>query len=134
MPGPVPKRSTERRRRNKPETPILKAEGAEKVEWPPASTEWHPIAREMYLSLQVSGQSRFYEPSDVQFAVYAAEITSRSLGARLNGNVIGVVIDLWSALLTTEADRRRLRIELERKAPEAPPSVLILDKYRSAIT
>ena len=81
MPGPVPKRSDVRRRRNKPAGgPVRKAMTA--PEPPPAPTpdaEWHPVARDWFESFAGSAESELYEPSDWATARYVAEAISRSL-------------------------------------------------------
>lgn len=138
MRGPVPKRSDQRRRRNKPEVEITTAPGAAVVEVPPADPDWHPIAVRWYASLAQSGQSRFYEPSDWAVALYVAEGMSRSLlASRLSANLFAAVVSASSNLLVTEGDRRRLRIELERAAGDGAEAVdeakvTALDAYRRA--
>ncbi len=46
------------------------------VAWPEPEDSWHRIAWDWYLSLGDSGQSQFYEPSDVATAQYVAEAMS----------------------------------------------------------
>jgi hypothetical protein len=132
--GPVPKRSDQRRRRNKLAVPIASAPGAPEVARPEADAEWHPIARDWYDSLARSGQSAFYEPSDWATARYVAEAMSRSLvAAKMSGQLFAAVMSASTVLLATEGDRRRLRIELERAAAksDSPDEVVTeLDAYR----
>ncbi|WP_443043724.1 phage terminase small subunit [Streptomyces sp. GS7] len=65
MPGPVPKRSDQRRRRNEPDGPALvKAEAGKAPTVPRADGSWHPIAKQWFQSLKDSGQAQFYEQSD----------------------------------------------------------------------
>lgn len=129
--GPVPKRSSERRRRNKESKPDRVKKGNE-VKRPRVSSHWHPIAKSWFTSLEDSGQAQFYEPSDWQAARYVAEVMSRHLAAkRLSAQLFA---SLWSAmtdLLTTEGARRRVRLEIERgEVPEKPAGVTALDDYR----
>lgn len=114
MSGPIPKRSTERRRVNK--VPGLEqAAGAPVVRVPVASRDWHPIARDWYKSLKASGQSKYYEPSDWQTARFLAEAMSRALHSdELNASLFNAIIQASRDLMTTEGQRRRLRLELER--------------------
>lgn len=137
MPGPVPKRSEERRRRNKPEggetTKVTVDEG--KVEPPAVGADWHPIAVEWFESLADSAQSRFYEPSDWATARYIAEAMSKNLQAgRLSGQLFAAVMSAMTDLLTTEGARRRARMEIER-APESaePAGVTALNDYRKQL-
>lgn len=143
MPGPPPKKEAERRRRNKDDIPVevvnLDEMLAGEVEVPVADEDWHPIARSWYESLKSSGQALWYEPSDWMTAYLLAEVLDRWLkpqdikvgqigdedgsvtyvfeqkviampGATLNSLLKGM-----SALMVTEGERRKLRIELERK-------------------
>lgn len=122
MPGPIPKRSTERRRSNA--TPGLQiAAAAPAVRVPAASKEWHPIAAAWYRSLRQSGQSRFYEPSDWQQARLLAEAMSRALKAdELNASLLNAILNATRDLMTTEGQRRRLRLELLREQAVADPA------------
>lgn len=134
--GPVPKRSTERRRRNTDsKTDVVKLVGAAPVVAPEADETWHPIAIDWYRSLGESGQAVFFEPSDWQAARYVADIMSRSLKARKFSAMLFAAV--WSAmndLLTTEASRRRVRMEFERGGePETPAGVIALASYRKSL-
>ncbi|MEV4424058.1 hypothetical protein AB0K23_01515 [Streptomyces sp. NPDC049602] len=138
--GPIPKRSEERRRRNKDDGPALAKAPAGPVDIPdlPApDPDWHPIATDWYLSLQDSGQAAFYQASDWATARYAAELMSRLLKSDRapNGQLVAALNSVMGSLLTTEGDRRRARIELERKpATQAvPASVTAIADYRSSI-
>lgn len=132
--GPVPKRSDQRRRRNKPQTPTTKVAAAGQVSRPGVLKHWHPLARDWYLSLADSAQSRFYEPSDWHAARLAADIMSRSAnGEQVSSAEIGAMSKLMSELLVTEGARRRVRLEIERKAAsakDAAKSVTAIDEYR----
>jgi hypothetical protein len=103
---------------------------------PDADPLWHPIAADWYLSLRESGQAAFYQPSDWAVARYAADLMSKVLLSERgpNGQLVAALNSVMSSLLTTEGDRRRARMELERKKPEAGASanVTALDDYRSA--
>jgi hypothetical protein len=145
--GPVPKRSTQRRRRNEPEGgPVQHAPGADEVSVPKANSKWHPIAKRWFESLAASGQSAFYESSDWATAELIAESMSRDLKPQvvginervefdpesgqsvtkaepvmavipLKGASLAAYLKAMSALLVTEGDRRRARVELRRPAP-----------------
>lgn len=135
MPGPPPKREEERRRRNKDAVPTTKVNLDETlagdVEVPAADEDWHPIARLIWDSIPQSGQSIFMEPSDWAAAYLFCESVSRDLqpqvvGITESGEVIKDEIPLKGAslsaylkmmgqLMMTEGERRKLKIELERK-------------------
>lgn len=136
--GPVPKRSAERRRKNKPEGGEITTVEVEEteVECPPVRPEWHPIARDWYESLAVSGQAVFYQPSDWATAVYVAEAMSRGLeSSRFSAQLFAAVSSAMTELLTTEGARRRARMEIEQSGgeKEQPASVTALDDYRSIL-
>lgn len=140
--GPIPERSEARRRRNKEEGPgLAKAPSGSPVDLPdlPEPDElWHPIARDWYLSLRESGQAVFYQPSDWATARYAAELMSRALDPDRvpNGQLIAALNSVMGTLLTTEGDRRRARIELERRktgTQQAPAGVTAIADYQSRI-
>lgn len=134
--GPVPKRSDQRRRRNaEPNGKVTKAPaGAVVAEIPEAEADWLPIVRETYLSFAMSGQSRFYEPSDWQLLRLSCHLANLQVGAEKPSAVMWQVINgMWSDLLATEGERRRARMELERTEPTAEdPAITIMAKYRRA--
>jgi hypothetical protein len=115
MPGPIPKRSEERRRRNKPEVEVSKPPSGAGFDTPQPDEDWHPIAREWFVSLGLSGQSALYQVSDWATARYVTEAMSRNLKAgRFSAQLFASVMAATTSLLATEGDRRRLRIELQR--------------------
>lgn len=131
--GPVPKRSDQRRRRNKTEGDIDSAPGATDVEIPEAETDWHPIAVDWFNSLALSGQSAYYQPSDWQVARLVAEGMSRMLKmGKFSAIAFQAIMSSMTSLLVTEGDRRRMRLELERAKPADPDedaSVTVLSDW-----
>lgn len=129
---------------------MKRAPGSTKRGRPPCNPKWHTVARRFYMSLDESGQSRFYEPSDWALAYIVAESISRELkphplidgaGRPLldaKGKPImverppkGAALAAWlkamSELLVSEGSRRRLQIELQLPpgpagAGEQPPA------------
>ena len=136
--GPVPRRSSERRRRNKEAEVETVAPLTEKVPQPAGDPKWHPIALEWYESLSTSGQARFYEPSDWIFAKYVAEAMSRNIkarGSKFSSVLFASVCSGMSDLLTTEASRRRVRLEIERAdAAQEPAGVTAIADYRQRLS
>lgn len=134
MPGPVPKRSDQRRRKNKTEgpEPVKAPTAIEPPAIPEPDSAWHPIARDWFVSLGKSGQHAFYEPSDWTTARYVAEAMSKNLNQyKFSSMLFAAVMAASTELLTTEGARRRLRVELERGGPvEIPPEVPIMAQYR----
>ena len=137
--GPIGKRSEERmgHRSKEEKDSITKAPSGSPLDVPDLPDPdplWHPIASDWYLSLRNSGQSAFYEASDWAMARYAAHVMSQVLLSDRgpNGQLVAALNSVMSSLLTTEGDRRRARMELERRKPDGPKlaSVSPLDSYR----
>jgi hypothetical protein len=153
--GPAPKRSDQRRRRNTTSESgesleVTKAPAGSSA--PPAAPDpdesWHPTALLWYRSLAESGQSYFYEPSDWAAAYVVAESMSRDLKPQvvhvdeagevtyatvpIKGANLAAYLKAMSSLLVTEADRRRVRIELQRGAADddEDAAVVALDDYQ----
>jgi len=124
--GPVPKRSSERRRRNKESKPqVVPIKGIGPVPVPPADPNWHELAREWYASLAQSGQSQFYEPSDWAAARVLAAVMSKNLKQTKFSSVLFATV--WAGmgdLLTTEGERRRVRLEIDRGQEEGEPAAV----------
>jgi hypothetical protein len=120
--GPVPKRSTQRRRTNKPDVPIVTAAvGGVATAAPEADGSWHSLACDWFNSLAKSGQAQFFEPSDWAQAKVWAHLLSVEL---FKDKPSAMMIAAWASgageLLTTEGARRRMRIELERAVASDP--------------
>ena len=152
--GPVPKRSDQRHgHRAKADSEAIDRVPADaEVPVPPADDRWHVIARRWYESLAGSAQSYFYEPSDWATAFLIAESISRDLKPQfvgiseasgepifeaipMKGASLAAYLKAMTALLVTEGDRRRSRVELERtRAPvEEAPDVSWIDGARARL-
>ena len=135
MPGPVGKRSDQRRRRNKPDGPqLVVAPAAAEVVAPEPSEAWHPLMVDWYRSLMNSGQSSFYEPSDWEMARLAAHVMSQELnsGEPVKAATLKEFQAMANNLMTTEGARRRLRVELQRgpQSVEDDESVSVMADYK----
>ncbi len=137
--GPVPKPAAQRRRQNKPVAPVDETPAGPALTSPPAASDelWHPIAREWFDSLSQSGQSRFFEPSDWALARLGAEMMSSLCSAdKPSAQMLMSLLSLTSSLLSTEGDRRRLRLELARGPQideDEEASVSALADYRNRL-
>lgn len=84
--GPAGKRSEDRIRRNADYTPVTKGEAGKRTAAPfVADEEWHPIALNLWESLENSGQSAFYEESDWAVAYFMCEAITRELKPQFIG-------------------------------------------------
>lgn len=144
MPGPVPKRSSERRRRNKEGGEITKLKVSNPTyDQPKPDNLWHKLAKNWYLSLAESGQAHYYSPSDWQHAYLVADILSRELdaadekGKALRAVMLQTIFTEMGNLLTTEGQRRRLRLELERADREDKKAkgevVSLMEQYKGEL-
>lgn len=117
---------------------------SQEVEIPVADENWEPLTRAYWDSFKHSGQSIWYEPSDWMTAYTLMEVLDRwlkpqdvkvgqtgSMGQEagggdieyvfeakivaIPGSVLSSILKGLTSLMATEGDRRRLRIELERK-------------------
>jgi hypothetical protein len=67
------------------------------------------------MSLRRSGQSRYFEPSDWQYAQVLAHMLSVQLGSpRPSAQMMKALFAAMEALGSTESSRRRMQIEVER--------------------
>ncbi|WP_378734947.1 hypothetical protein [Nocardia brasiliensis] len=134
MPGPVPKRSDQRRRRNK--TGITKGAAGQSSEFPEPDEHWHPIARRIWDALSRSGQSTYYEASDWAFAYSLMDdLSAYKSTSKRSAQMLQTIYSAFERLLITEGDRRRARLELERDTSdneEASAQIAIMERYRKA--
>lgn len=139
--GPIPKRDDERVRRNTPEVPTTTVTAIGAVAIPELDlerlgcTEVHPLVVDIYDGLKESAQRRFFEPSDWQHArltmyVLNDMLVTDGIGAMKLQAINGMLSDL----LVTEGDRRRVRMEIDRKPSTQTASVTsIADHYRQQL-
>lgn len=115
MPGPIPKRSEERIRRNKVEG-LEKVQAIGIVQKPELGmVDPHPLVVDLYDSLLKSAQSRYYEPSDWHFARFVMHFVDNLLKtSRPSAQLLASVQSMLADLLVSEGSRRRVRLEVER--------------------
>lgn len=114
--GPIPKRSDERIRRNTENGTVDKVEAIGPVDIPELNfPDPHPMIADLYLSMQESAQSKFFEPSDweyARFCLHFADVLLKS--SRPSSQLLAAVNSMLSDLLVSEGSRRRVRLEVER--------------------
>lgn len=147
--GPIPNRSDDlarpRSRKGKDEAPVTKGT-MKPVTVPAPDPEWSPISLMFWESLIESGQSDFYQQSDWAFAFSLCDdIHQYKTAGRWNRKtgefeayrspeMLKALLSAMSNLLVTEADRRRVRIELtEPPKDEQAPALAVMDSYRAGL-
>lgn len=145
MPGPVPKRSDQRRNRVTSDEGLTKLEVANPTYDAPApNPEWHWIAKDWYQSLIDSGQAHYYQPSDWATAVILAESLShefkRADDPETRKGISPMMMQAFFSeagnLLTTEGQRRRLRLELihaEKKSDMDAEKISVMANYQKMV-
>jgi hypothetical protein len=136
MPGPIPKRSEERTRRNKPENeggiPLSKGERVP-YRVPPADSAWCPRAKQWYRSLARSGMREYYELTDYEYARVLCDALTEYY-KRPTAMMLATILQGMTSLGVTEGERRRMRIELEDpKELETSASITAINNYRAQL-
>lgn len=127
-----PKRSDQLIRRNIPEVPVEKITAIGSVPIPEldltslGALSIHPLVVDFYESLKESAQNKFFEPSDWQTARLTMLTLNQELTAvyksgeskgrprPISSIKLQVVNQMLASLMTTEGERRRARLEIER--------------------
>lgn len=136
MYGPVPKRSDERIRRNKPDVPIEKLFTDGKVHIPDLGLDDpHQITVDLYQSLITSAQSKYFEDSDWAYAKFALHFADKLIkAARPSGQVLATVQSMLADLLVSEGARRRFRIEIERTPEPSDETMDIATLFKKRLS
>lgn len=84
---------------------------------PEPDPEWHPTAKRLYTGLMESGQADFFQQSDWAFAWSVCEDVStlkfyQLSSGKPHAESMKALYNALGNLMFTEADRRRLRVEL----------------------
>jgi len=119
MPGPAPKRSDQRRRRNKPTMPISKVEGAA-LSQPVLGLEVHPLVADWYAALADGPEAQFYTPAMWQRARIVARMLDGVITAgRPSSQMYAALQSDMKSLLVDAGELRRLGIEVQAAEPAA---------------
>lgn len=137
--GPAPKRETDRRRANKPEShgaaeTVVAGEAGPQ---PALGFAAHKLVTDMWSALAVSVEGQFFSAADWQRArweLWFANKLIRSRG-RVSAPAWAAVQAGLSELLVSPADKRRAGIELKKASadPDEAAAVAQLDEYRARL-
>lgn len=143
--GPIPERSENRIRRNKPDTPIEKITAIGLVEVPELGNihyrgEIHQLVEDLWDGMTESAQAKYFEPSDWQFArltlfalnqeIVSAQHANKPIGAMK----LSALNQMMTQLLLTEGERRRVRIEVEREASGGGEVLSLEEAFKRKLT
>ena len=93
------------------------------------------MAKDWFRSLAQSGQAKFYEPSDWQYARFVAWQMSEHMNSeKPQAATLGQIIKANEQLLVTDASRRRLRLELLRDSGDVDPQMEARDDVANIIS
>ena len=143
--GPIPERSEHRLRTNQDEGPIETVPVIGTVKPPKLGDisyagETHPLVEDMWNSMIESAQSKFFEPSDWQyarltlFALNQELIASRHAGKPMGSMKLAALNQMMTSLLMTEGERRRVRIEIERSEGSGGKVISLADAFKAKLT
>lgn len=132
MPGPPPKRSDQRRRRNAQTVPITKIEGAAASQ-PELGIDVHSLVADWYAALAVGPEAQFYTPAMWQRARIVARMLDGVLtSGRPSSQMYAALQADMKSLLVDAGELRRLGIEVQ--AAEAAPSTDNVIDWRARAT
>lgn len=119
--GPIPKRSEERIRRNKDDVEVTTIDATGVVEQPDLGLDDpHPMIVDFWTSLGESAQTKYYEPSDWQYARFTLHFADKLVrSGRPSSQLLAAVNSSFTDLLVSEGSRRRVRLEIEREQKNA---------------
>lgn len=125
MPGPVPKRSDQRRRRNAPAFGLDKVGGAA-VAVPELDVEGlHPLVEDWYSSLAAGAEAPYYTPALWQRARIVAVMLSKVLeSGRPSSQMYAALQNDFKSLLVDAGELRRLGIEVQAGEVAADANVI----------
>ena len=83
---------------------------------------WHPIAKMVWESARNSGQSEWYQESDLAMLWSICEdLSLYKLSSRRSAQMLDVLMKSLGNLMMTEGDRRKVRLELQKPEGEEQP-------------
>lgn len=131
MPGPPPKKDSERTRRNTPESGAARHDLFLPVTIPNADVKnWHPRATALFNSLKTSGQASSYQDSDWAVAKILCDYLTKCYESGFKAMDMTNITAMLGRLGCTEGDRRqilRLELEHEQEKPTSAGDAAVID-------
>lgn len=107
------------------------------VKWPRAKKTWSYAVKELYNSVKDSGQTYWYQQSDVaRLRFLCDEIEAYKSSGRQSAMMYTALISEMSNLMFSEADRRKANIELQHPASteEEDAQVAYIADYQDGLS
>lgn len=103
---------------------------------PDHDPNWHPIAIQLYIACQDSGQADFYQSSDwAMLWSLCEDLSLYKQSGKRSAQMLQTIYSTMTSLLVTEGERRRVRIELDAPPPdnEEPAGVVAIGAYQARL-
>lgn len=99
---------------------------------PEPDSDWHHVARQLWDACLESGQSVYYQNSDVALLYSLCDDLSEvKKSKRPSSMMLQTIYSQLGNLLVSEGERRKARIELAEPEAEGPaPSLVAIDTYK----
>lgn len=122
-----------RSRKGKDQIPVKKGTRRPLVTNVDPNEDWHPTARLIWDTALLSGQKDFYQDSDIAYLYHLCEeLSEYKFSKRKSSQMLASLTQALSALLLTEGDRLRNRIELDFPQEQGPElTVVAMEQYRN---
>jgi hypothetical protein len=138
MPGPMPKRSEERTRRNKTgEDGLSVKKGvALPYQWQEPGEDWDPRIVTFYESFKDSGMQAYYQQTDVSVLWLACDLLSSQVmsSGRPSAMMLAECMKMLDGLGITEGERRRIKIELDTpQVQEVDAKVVAMESAKARL-
>lgn len=121
-PGPIPKRSEARTRRNKENRQGLTVKRGVAIpvkQWPNPSPDWEEAVHNIYAAFKNTGMREYYQQTDVSGIWFACEAAHRWLEqGKPSAQMFDSLMKAFGTLGAFEGERRRMQIELEEPGAE----------------
>lgn len=102
---------------------------------PEANPEWCKVAEGLWEAAQESGQSAFYETTDWWMLYLACDqVTYLYEQGRRSPEYLKGIITMLGSLMFTEADRRKVHVELIDPSDDAEEATIaVMNDYKNAL-
>ncbi|GAA1645924.1 hypothetical protein GCM10009700_35400 [Brevibacterium sanguinis] len=131
------KRSEEKTgHRTKAELAVVSHGEMQPVKWPRARKTWSYAVKEFYNSVKDSGQTYWYQQSDVsRLRLFCDELERYKSSGRQSAMMYAALTSEMSNLMVSESDRRKANIELQHPESneEEDAQVAHIENYRHGL-